>query len=594
MVLNVVLSNLNYVICGMALIVGSLSVYFISHIWTYRRHKFIQSRYPILTYSVLWIFFSLLILAIINAIMYDLIDAWNDIYFVIINDAIQYACIFAYATRAWLLFYYVRWSHESVNQMWKTQLTENEEQMWKTQLTENEEQDVASFYITYRESLGNWKKIFPIVMIAILPIFIFFADILPLVIFNVNKDFDAIILRTIQFIIHAIILYIVYTFIQKIKIEDKYAIVKELKGMNLSFTIFILTGRIWGMSIFLVNKTKEPFITSISTIFSILFAIYIGSFWVLRKLFQEFAGNDTIKNLEARRILKKMVTVCSSGARKNETLKPEIEKHPISLNQMLSDRFGFELFAQFLITELSVQNILFLIEVKQYKACCRKYHKSENEPLSTVSVVKPTNIPVSLRPTTTTKSKGPVFQSKGIMNVEYIPATTMLQQLDPYDYAMYLYNKYVIDGRDLQINMASKTHKNLTKFLIKTDKTDIILMDDYTDQMFKLYDKAWEQIHTLIKSDSYSRFKYTKEYNDLCIRAKEEDDKKAKENAYASEFLNKPKPSILDWKYNETVMISNYSPPNTSIPEDAEVEMHDYEEELQKLNSINKYDTKTK
>eukprot|EP01083_Nonionella_stella_P297665 1010691_1 len=69
--------------------------------------------------------------------------------------------------------------------------------------------------------------------------------------------------------------------------------------------------------------------------------------------------------------------------------------------------------------------------------------------------------------------------------------------------------------------------------------------------------------------------------------------KKAKENAYASEFLNKPKPSILDWKYNETVMTSNYSGA-TSIPEEAELEMHDYEEELQKLNSINKYDTKTK
>ena len=88
-----------YAVCGVGLIGDLAAIYFILHIWSYRQHKFIGSRSPALTYSVLWIFFSLLLLSIANALIHLLLDFYNLNYFIIVNDIIQYGCTFAYATR---------------------------------------------------------------------------------------------------------------------------------------------------------------------------------------------------------------------------------------------------------------------------------------------------------------------------------------------------------------------------------------------------------------------------------------------------------------------------------------------------------------
>merc|ERR1712228_908497 len=59
------------------------------------------------------------------------------------------------------------------------------------------------------------------------------------------------------------------------------------------------------------------------------------------------------------------------------------------------------------------------------------------------------------------------------------------------------------------------TKKDLTEFLMQRNKLEVVLMDDYTNQMFTLYDKAWEQIHTLMRTDSFLRFKDTIEYQEV-------------------------------------------------------------------------------
>eukprot|EP01084_Bolivina_argentea_P024270 45241_1 len=498
--------------------------------------------------------------------------------------------------------------------------------------TQNKLIQQSQFYITYRDSLGNYKKVFPIVMGLVLPLFIFLLDILPLIILGFNAPYSkmhTILFKSIHIFSFLVIFLVILNLIHRIgQISDKYGIGQELKRLNICFALFILLGRIIELVIIgtlTVHIYAFEFIASICSMLSILCALYIGSYLVLRRLFMDFLNVNTLRRMEdddKQECLLNIVTMCVNIQVKKSITQNKMEANRLTLNQVLSSKLGFETFTQFLISELSVENILFLVEVKQYKACCRRYHREEHgSPVphdakedtertmnTTKPLAQPAAVAATLRFSTTTKSKPNVFKSHSVMEVDYIPTNTLLQSLGPYEYALYLYHKYVAES-DLQINIPSKTRKQLTKFMIKTDKTEIILMDDYTDQMFRLYDRAWEQIESLMKSDSFLRFRKTKEYEDVCLHTQKEKEKELatmRNNGgdAMNELVLKPMPSILDWpghehKNGETGAITGmpmHEPMIStamSIPETEEVEPDDfvYDDDLEKLNSIAKYDT---
>ena len=88
-----------YSVCGVALIANLVSLYLIPHLWLYRNHPFIKARKPPLTYAVLWIFFSLLLVSITNAVLFHNLDGWTLNLFLVVLDVVQYGCTLAYATR---------------------------------------------------------------------------------------------------------------------------------------------------------------------------------------------------------------------------------------------------------------------------------------------------------------------------------------------------------------------------------------------------------------------------------------------------------------------------------------------------------------
>lgn len=101
------------------------------------------------------------------------------------------------------------------------------------------------------------------------------------------------------------------------------------------------------------------------------------------------------------------------------------------------------------------------------------------------------------------------------MAVNYVPRNSALQRLEPYDYAMYLFHKYVTaTTSDLEINLPWKCRKKLKDFF-QGDRLAITGQAEYARIMFELFDRAWTDIHKLILIDSYQRFKFTKEYEAL-------------------------------------------------------------------------------
>lgn len=50
------------------------------------------------------------------------------------------------------------------------------------------------------------------------------------------------------------------------------------------------------------------------------------------------------------------------------------------------------------------------------------------------------------------------------MAVNFVPRNSALQRLEPYDYAVYLFSKYVMTDGDLEINLPWKCKKRLIAF----------------------------------------------------------------------------------------------------------------------------------
>ena len=86
-----------------------------------------------------------------------------------------------------------------MNHIWRTQLAEVKENVSKEAFrsttldmrTSDEDTKLLEkslFYINNRDTFGNWKKVFPMVMGLIFPLFIVSIDILPLVILKIYDD----------------------------------------------------------------------------------------------------------------------------------------------------------------------------------------------------------------------------------------------------------------------------------------------------------------------------------------------------------------------------------------------------------------------
>eukprot|EP00485_Elphidium_margaritaceum_P005114 CAMPEP_0202695908 /NCGR_PEP_ID=MMETSP1385-20130828/9347_1 /ASSEMBLY_ACC=CAM_ASM_000861 /TAXON_ID=933848 /ORGANISM="Elphidium margaritaceum" /LENGTH=566 /DNA_ID=CAMNT_0049351989 /DNA_START=403 /DNA_END=2103 /DNA_ORIENTATION=- len=436
----------------------------------------------------------------------------------------------------------------------------------------------SQFYINNRDTLGNWKRVLLVNMCLIFPLIVLLSDVLPYFILDSSRVQDVLILKCVQIgLCIAIFVFVLNLILRIHKISDKYWIGAELMLINICFTVFSIVGRVVNIALFVAlqqhpTRTMQNALvlcTSICTMFSLFCAIYFASFWVLRRLFVEYSGTVTLKQARTRqskmtRFVRWCTMLCfKTSTEKEEQKRAELAQHQLTLNRVLSSQKGFELFTQFLISELAVENILFLVEVKQYKARCRQYHKKESKTPKAIaaearaaveaeagtrstatlpslsagcsSEPPPGLLPklagfgsnvMSLRPSTTTHSKPDVFQSKSVMTVDYVPTNSELQSLPPWEYALYLYNKYIKVGSDLEINLPFKERRKLKKFLIESDRVMVESDDAYTTSMFTLYDKAWEQILVLINQDSYSRFKKTPEYESVWKATKHEDDEK--------------------------------------------------------------------
>jgi len=545
-----IIINITYGICAIAAVLNLGSIYLILNVWLYRKHPFIKARKPGLTYSVLWIFFALLLLAIGNAVLYHEINPlWDIRIFIFVDDLVQYGCILPFAVRAWILFYSVQWSHECRNMMWVDKLSKRQSSLGipldarKKSIDNCQVRQKNKFWDNHRSTLGNYKKVFPVAMLVVFPILLSGHSIIPGMILHKDNEVEVqYVTAAANFVCHVIFFGGVCYWIYRIlRVHDKFEIGHELKYINFVWIVFLTLGQMVKIVLFdpmpsssESDRAAFVLISTLVNVLCILPSLYIGSLFVLRALFSHFgrsyfdAGGHELTERKTLESVLFCCGVCSSAS--DDVVSrydSELDDDNFPLDEVLKTQIGFEKFSQFLITEWSVENILFLIEVKQFKARCRTYHKdprmrildrhsagrrvaghatplhedvatdddkdddeetkasprgihvlsldlqsSVSHTMSTESVPDGTRISFkrSLSQTTTTRERPDVFHSTNVMAVEYVPQNDLLQKLELYEYAKYLYEKYVQNDSEFEVNLPSKSRSTLDKFFAQMRK----------------------------------------------------------------------------------------------------------------------------
>ena len=266
----------------------------------------------------------------------------------------------------------------------ETRRTSRAQEDWKKQ------QD-SLWWDEHHSTIGNYKKVFPVAMCLVFPTVIFVLEVVPYYIFQIQNheaySLYFFVLEVVHLVCYLVIFGNIWKWIRRIQsVADSFGIGIELQQIAKCLGIFILLGQIAEVLMYQFRSDVSylVLVSTISSSLSILPSIYIGSLFVLRRLFSDYGQSVTLRgrNFEEYDRLERIVFCrCTRSEEDTEedidayidaSLQKVRDADEFTLNEVLSTKIGFEKFTQFLIAEWSVENILFLVEVKQYKARCRE------------------------------------------------------------------------------------------------------------------------------------------------------------------------------------------------------------------------------
>ena len=167
-------------------------------------------------------------------------------------------------------------------------------------------------------------------------------------------------------------------------------------------------------------------------------------------------------------------------------------KGQLELSQVITNPKFLNLFAQFLCNEFNVENLLFIIEIVQFK----RYIK-ENESDHSSVLGEFISIP----------------QHQDLPHFDQVDKDSMISVTDPnvidvYKYGLYIVNKYIVSNSSHEINIS---HRN-RKCIVAKAKDLKRIRELSVDNLQVLFDAAFVEILLLLQ-DPLSRFASWEEFN---------------------------------------------------------------------------------
>lgn len=259
--------------------------------------KSLKVRKPQLTFYMLIIFsVAILLNVIVLIVVISNPDEINPEIFILFNDFVHFICTFSFLTRVWILYFQIQHSHQSVNLLWKSQMTadvsaspaisavnppKNNKTKTKTNTKANAKTNTKTntkeskntlhppprvaavphkirsatiskaisqnFFIKYHDTWGHIRYVAWVTGIFVL--FLFIIDLIPVFISNnAINDANWIVTYFIRviflIIVILVIVFILYLVSQIVNINDHYLIGKELKYILFVTSVPWIIGRI--------------------------------------------------------------------------------------------------------------------------------------------------------------------------------------------------------------------------------------------------------------------------------------------------------------------------------------------------------------
>ncbi|ETO17274.1 hypothetical protein RFI_20056, partial [Reticulomyxa filosa] len=168
----------------------------------------------------------------------------------------------------------------------------------------------------------------------------------------------------------------------------------------------------------------------------------------------------------------------------------------LTLERVVMDKSGFELFAAHLVKELSLENILYLVEYMQLKHFI-SIHQSH---LLQYGDVQAIGYRVDICPSILIANLDPRLLQ---MN---IPASLLWQiTLDMFDY---LYSRYILDSSMVRLNISFDSSVSIRQAMSQLRQYSSL---DVLPSLITAFDAATTDVLRLLRGDSFLRFQKSPE-----------------------------------------------------------------------------------
>eukprot|EP01083_Nonionella_stella_P053585 141702_1 len=501
-----------YILICLSVVGGVINLFQLTRFINLQKERFLSSRRPRLI--IVYCSISLSISIVCTPLLFysealapaSEVTEWMEYAIEFIEEMLIIVLLSIVLLRTWLLFFDYNFVTATIDQNWRGIINPNEHTFW----------------LDSRKTWGNTRYV--VIVSSIIDTFFFLGLIAVAIVIassplygNALFHYFTIYGLGVPFVV--IMLIILYKINQKKSINDTFYIQKEIQLLTAT-TIFKIIG-------LFVNTAFQPHTAASMHLWHLWYfcveviarflLVYIQCWWVLNKL-----KHDNEELIDNRSMLA-------------STLAMRYTMNDVLLYE---NGTGLLAFIRHCVDEMSVENILFLIEICQYKIVISERLSGRSQHLELEMFLNVFGADVS----------NFVSMEKQLMYTElrtFISQLNQKEQAIPrratlyaeneeqghsvqamYEYALYLYNKYV-NGADLIVNIGADVRGNLDNaFRFESFHNESFVNDSETEEkekdafrekcLYHAFDVAFEDVYELMKTDTFRRFKRTKQFHKIC------------------------------------------------------------------------------
>ena len=417
---------------------------------------------------------------------------------------------------------------------------------WKQLISQTEKFD-NNWYLRRKKTLGNykyvqWKIVYPAIILSLLLSYFILFLIIQFSDWNASAIHLKLSVDSIFYFLPTIILAIIYY--KTPPFNDMLFIRPELRYIWISFVLYVMVYSTVWTYFAIVNPSQELYnwILFVETVITatIQFLGAMAATWFVNKKLDPLikSGQYVLKKNRLAQSKKKQKYVESisllsdhsdddeKDAENNNNVR-RINQNPINLTEIFIQSKALEIFSVHLANELSLENLVCIIECLQFQAFVHEFMTSNDNDNSKNDGDNENN-KSQLSASSRISGGDRLLLYEEIVFAEIVPLssivfdneTHLISMMTKVEFLLHakekcylLYEKYIMSGSEMEINLSSKVKKTLNAYM--KNYNEFIFSANYNLQtLLHIYDQTVLEIYNLM-NDSLQRFALSYEFEKL-------------------------------------------------------------------------------